>query len=109
MEQFTVSIDDCTGESKFLVSELSAFLLDASSQVKRASHVEPVSVPFRLLFYVLRFLFGEYGRVASFTRRWCIQWRVNLEPVNGPILPGTWKDRQLAIDAEIAWLETNFL
>ena len=109
MEQFTVSIDDCSGESKFLVSELSAFLLESGSEIRRASHVEPVNIPLRLFFYLLRLLFGEYGRMASFTRDWCIQWRVNLTPVNGPVLPQTFSDRSKAIDAEIAWLETNYL
>jgi hypothetical protein len=109
VEQFTVSIDDCTGESKFLVNELSSFLLESGSTIKRASHVEPVSIPLRLLFYVLRYLFGEYGKVASFTRFWSVQWRVNLSPVNGPILPTVFDDRDKAIEAEIVWLETNFL
>ena len=109
MEQFTVSIDDSTGEARFLVSPETSFLLDESSTIKRASHVEPVNFALRLLFYALRSFFGEYGRMATFTRSWCIQWRVNLNPVNGPILPNVFTCRQTAIDAEIVWLENNFL
>ena len=109
MEQFTVSIDDATGEARYLVSDASRFLFETGSTVERASHVEPVSRALRVLFYALRELFGEYGRMASFTRAWGCQWRVNLSPVNGPMLPGTWNDRADAIKAEILWLETNFL
>jgi hypothetical protein len=109
MDRFTVSVNDTTGEYRFLVSESSQFLLEDSSLVRRASHVEPVNLILRFTFYVLRAMFGEYGRMAAFTRQWRIQWRVNLSPVNGPILPQTWTDRAQAINAEIDWLETNFL
>ncbi len=109
METFTVSIDDSTGESRFLVSPATSFLLDDSSSIKRASHVEPINIAWRICFYILRSLFGEYGKVATFTRAWHIQWRVNLSPVQGPILPNHYSDRSEAINAEIVWLENNFL
>jgi len=109
MEAFTVSVNDTTGEYTFLVSEGTRGLLDATSTVKRASNVEPVSIALRGIFYALRAIFGEYGRVSDFTRIWGCSWRVNLHPVNGPILPGVYRDRQKAIDAEIVWLEENFL
>lgn len=109
MEHLTVSVDDSTGEAQYLVSELSHFLIEDGSTIERASHVEPVSIALRCLFYALRALFGEYGHMASFTRAWGCKWQVNLAPVNGPMLPETYRDRQKAIDAEIAWLETNFL
>jgi hypothetical protein len=109
MEHVTVSIDETNGEYTFLVSDLTRGLLDATSTVKRASRVEPVSMVLRGLFYALRVVFGEYGRTGDWTRTWGCEWRVNLTPVNGPILPETYTIRQKAIDAEIIWLETNFL
>lgn len=108
MDRFTVTIDD-SGEARFLVSEISSFLLDESSTIRRASHVEPVNVILRCVFYTLRFLFGEYGKMGQFTRIWPCMWRVNLSPVNGPILPDVYRNRNQAINAEIVWLETNFL
>src|SRR6185437_898121 len=108
MNHVTVSLDESTGDYTFLVSDDTRSLLDATSTVRRAYHVEPVNPIARAAFYTLRALFGEYGRVASFTRVWGCLWRVNLSPVNGPILPDTYRDRQKAIDAEIIWLENNF-
>lgn len=108
MDQLTVSIDD-DGNVTFLVSEMSRFLVDDSSSIKRASHVEPVNGFLRILFYMLRAMFGDYGITANLTRRMPCLWRVNLAPVNGPVLSDTYRDRQQAISAEIVWLETNFL
>jgi hypothetical protein len=109
MEHVTISIDDNTGNVTFLVSELSRVFLDDTSTVRRASHVEPVNVLLRGAFYLLRFAFGEYGKVSAFTRVWCCKWRVNLSPVNGPVLPVFYSNRGYAITAEIEWLENNFL
>jgi hypothetical protein len=109
MERFTVSVDDSNGEIKFLVSDLSKGLLDETSIINRASHVEPCFKPFRLAFYGLRAIFGEYGTVGQFTRLWPCLWRVNLSPINGPILPNIYRDRLQAIDAEIVYLENHFL
>ena len=108
-DHVTISIDDTTGEARFLVNGLSRCFLDETSVIKRASHVEPVSWILRLAFYLTRNAFGEYGRIAEFTRLWPCLWRVNLAPIGGPILPEFYSDRSQAIDAEIAYLETFFL
>lgn len=108
-ERFTVSIDDSTGDYSFLLSNLSVSLLDESSIVNRASHVEPCNILARMAFYALRAMFGESGRVSEVTRAYPGLWRVNLSPVNGPILPHAYSVRQDAIDAEVHWLEANFL
>jgi hypothetical protein len=108
-ERITISIDDSTGEARFLVNGLSACFLDETSVIKRASHVEPVSLMPRLAFYMARAVFGEYGKVTESTRAWSCLWRVNLSPIDGPILPEVYKDRSQAIDAEIAYLEAYFL
>ena len=105
----TFSVNDNTGNVKFLVSDYTLSFLDDSSIIKRASHVEPINYFIRSIFYVLRSLFGEHSLVGNFTRTWPCLWRVNLAPVNGPILPSVYSNRQEAIDAEIEWLENNFL
>jgi hypothetical protein len=83
--------------------------MDETSVTARASHVEPVNGALRMLFYALRAVFGEYGRMGAFTRTLPCLWRVNLCPVTGPILPITYRDRSQAIQAEIEWLEENWL
>ena len=50
-------------------------------RIERASHVEP----------------DEYGR-----------WLADLSPVGGPIL-GPFRGRTEALEAEVAWLEANWL
>ena len=109
MKHITFSIDDSTGEMSFLVNEDTRAFLDDTSIVRRASHVEPRNLFLRVLFYTLRGICGEYGRIEEFTRTWVCVWRVNLAPVNGPILPAVYYNRQCAIDAEIEWLEAHFL
>ena len=108
-DQFTVSIDEATGNATFLVNDLSKGLLDSSSKVRRASHVEPYSFLPRLFFHGLRIVFGENGRIGDWTRNWSCRWRINLSPVGGPIIDIPFKYRLFAISCEIDWLEANFL
>jgi hypothetical protein len=109
VEILQISIDDMTGTAQFLVSESTVGMVDSFTQVQRASHVEPTSLGFRVLFRSLRALFGEYGRMAEFTRSWPCRWRVNLTPVGGPIVPVEWASRQSAIEFEIEWLNKKFI
>lgn len=98
------------GTIRFLVSESTAPLItDENAVVRRASHVEPVSVPLRYAFHGLRSMFGEKGWMAGFTRRWPCLWRINLAPTGGPILPSTYRDRAEAIAAEIEHLNAHFI
>jgi hypothetical protein len=52
-------------------------------------------------------MFGEYGKMAAFTRTWPCYWQVDLSPVGGPIVPVEWASRQSAIDFEVGWLNDN--
>ena len=109
MNHVIFSIDDSNGAVQFLVNDITAPFIDDTSTVCRASHVEPVNRVTRAVFYTLRALFGEYSRIGAYTRTWGCTWRINLAPVNGPILPTVYRERAKAIDMEIAWLEENFL
>lgn len=72
---------------------------------RRASHVEPVSIPLRLAFHLIRWSVADDSRLAAWTRGWRCLWRVAI--VNGPILPEAWRDRTAAIAAEIEWIERH--
>ncbi len=73
---------DTTGALQFIWSDKLRPLFDAGAgTIARASHVEPN-------------LDGD----------WC----ADLSPVGGPTL-GPFKERQLALDAEVAWLNENYL
>ena len=109
MNTITFSIDESTGNTTFLIDADTLAFCDETSTVARASNVEPVSLPLRLAFRLLRACFGDTGRVSEFTRRWECLWRINLSPVDGPIIPIDFASRQSAIDFEINWLEENFL
>lgn len=107
MQPITITIED--GAVRFLLNEDTAPLVEDGATVRRASHVEPANVVLRAVFHSLRLIFGEYGRVSELTRLFPCLWRVNLAPSNGPVLPGRWTDRKQAIDAEIVWLNENFI
>lgn len=119
----TVTIEE-NGDMTFLDTDAERVFLELGTAVtRRASHVEPVSVPLRLLFYILRW-FGDKNRIADWTRNWRCGWRVNTAPVGGPILRWShirpdaewglgdvyvWYNRQEAIDAEIKFLNDFFI
>lgn len=107
LETVTFSIDD-KGTTRFLVNDTTSSFLDETSDVRRASHIEPCNPLLRFAFYALRTLFGERGKVSDWTRSWSCPSQVNLAPVGGPTL-GIYTNRQEAIDAEIEWLENNWL
>jgi len=71
-------------------------------QRKRASYVEPFDPALRLAFHGLRWMFGEVGRVADWTRRWPCVWQVRI--IGGPTLPWAWRVRAEAIAAEVEYL-----
>lgn len=108
MQPIIIKLDE-DGAMRFLVNEDTAGFVTTDSQVRRASHVEPDSLILRGVFHTLRFMFGEKGRMAQFTRIWPCIWRTNLAPSGGPILPDRWRDRNQAIEAEIAYLNEHFI
>lgn len=97
------------GSLVYLMDESVKSMFEGEGEVRRASHVEPSSPFFRLLFHGLRYVFGDKGRMSDLTRNWPCLWRVNTNPVGGPILNTRYKNRQAAIDAEITFLNNWFL
>lgn len=118
----TLTIDE-DGDLLFLKTDSADIFLELGTTVtKRASHVEPATFWDRVAFHVLRTLVADDSSIAAWTRTWKCRWRVNTSPVGGPILTwadlwgsvapsttATFADRQNAIDAEIAFLNTWFL
>lgn len=104
MPMVTVTVRE-DGSLVFLdTQEAQCFKALGSVTTRRASHVEPDSWLLRLAFHALRQVYGDKGRMSEFTRGWPCLWRVNTIPTGGPILPGRWRSRQEAIDAEVSWL-----
>lgn len=97
------------GTIRFLVSEDSKPFMTEDALVRRASHVVPVSKTLRVIFHGLRSVFGEYGWVSDFTRRWKCLWYVDLSPIGGDRLPGVYRNRAEAIAAEIQYLNEFFI
>lgn len=108
MEAMVVHITE-DGTIRFLVNENTSAFLENGAVIRRASHVEPVSIPLRYVFHSLRSIFGEKGWMVDFTRIWPCEWRINLAPINGPVLSQTYYKRAAAINAEIEWLNENFI
>ena len=114
-DTITVTIGD-DGSLNFVLQSspgceaMLAALREMSNTVttRRASHVLPVNPTLRTIFRWLRDRYGEKGWIATFTRHWPCLWQADLAPSNGPVL-GPFRNRQHAINAEIAWLQSNVL
>lgn len=65
---------------------------------RRASHVVPARQGLRVAFRLLRWIFGEDGRVARWTRTWGCWWAVQIGDGH-PV--GAWRSREAAIEYEI--------
>ena len=68
---------------------------------RRLSHIEPNGFVLRLLFHAVRRL-----GIVEWTRRWSCHWRVNLSPVDGPVIPMLRRSSRaeaLAVEREWLW------
>lgn len=108
-QEFIIGVDD-DGRLTFIDHPELAFLKElGQTETNRASHVEPDAWLLRVVFHYLRRHFGDDSKVGESTRSWGCLWRVNLGPVNGPILDERWIDRSQAIAAEVRWLNANHI
>ena len=74
--------------------------------VRRVSHVEPVALVPRALFYAIRLIVRDESRAAAWTRRWPVVWQARI--FDGPTL-GPYDDRSAAIEAEVEWITNNLI
>lgn len=97
------------GTTRFIHNDvLDAHALGAAS-VQRASHVLPQNRLLRAAFRWLRDTFGEKGIVAACTRRWPCLWMVEIIVLDSPVVLGPFSKRSAAINAEVQWLEKEYL
>jgi hypothetical protein len=121
----TVTIDE-SGDMVYLNTPESDIFMELGERITtRASNVLPVRFWHRQAFRILRTLFGDYGRIAQWTREWSTRWYVDTRPVGGPILRlkhvipniawpiedniAEYYEREHAIRAEIKFLNEWFL
>ena len=105
----TVTIDEDGNLVYLKTSEHDIFAELGEVVTARASHVLPTNWWYRQVFRFLRQTFGERGRVAEWTRCWDTEWLVDTRPTAGVVLPQRFKNRQDAIEAEVAFLNDWFL
>jgi hypothetical protein len=109
--KFHISAD---GQVQCLYTEALATLAKRlGAMTERISNVEPVNWPLRVLFRLVRRVFGEDGQAGRWLRTWRCRWRVDFGPIGGGIFERDeagkpFADRQAAIDFEIP-LATVFL
>ena len=106
MQYITVFIE-ADASVTFLKSPLTAGFNLGPSVTRRASHVQPNNVALRLVFHLLRLVFGDTGAVAANTRKWPCLWQADMRPIGGPVLQGRWYNRQEAIQAEVAYFNQH--
>lgn len=74
---------------------------------RRASHIWPVHPFKRLAFRVLRFAFGERGRIAVWCRSWYGPWSVRFAD-NPGVVVFTAQSRRVCLEWERNELEKRF-
>lgn len=73
MKTYTARIDKRTGVIEFLGGVPPGMQLPLAKR-ERFSEIIPVDPDARRFFRLLRWLFGEEGRVSEWTRRWPCEW-----------------------------------
>lgn len=97
------------GNSRMIVGEgAEPYLALGQPEQRRASHVEPCDHALRVVFRLLRRIFGDTGQISDWTRGWGVDWRADMGPMGGPVLE-VFNDRTSALAAERAWLVENYL
>ncbi len=106
MAKVTVMIDP-VGCCQYLQAPEAVHLFQSYPKtIKRVSHVEPINILLRVAFRCLRICFGEYGKVAAWTRLWPCRWQVNFSPIGGKLFRvdengNPFQGRRQAIDFEV--------
>ncbi len=77
--------------------------LIAGGSTRRASWVVPAGLPERIVWRLLRALFGDHGKVAAWCRAWRGAWVVDLRLSGGPVVSG-FSCRASALRYEESWV-----
>ena len=86
------------GQIRFLTHDATSPILKGG-RTRRASWIVPKRISLRIAFYLIRFLFGDNGRMAAFTRGWSCNWMVDLRVSRGPVVTG-FSCRKAAVEFE---------
>jgi hypothetical protein len=73
------------------------FAIGSIQHKTRWSEILPCNLELYIWFRILRFLFGERGKVAQWTRRWKCRWRMTVLETG---YTETSDDRQALVDKE---------
>lgn len=104
MRELTIDIRPDGSVEMLAVDMASPFVsMGEGVRKRRASHITPTCLKLKLWFKLLRWVFGDSGRVGEWTRRWVCAWTVDLRPSGGPVIDG-FMSRRKAIDFEHRWL-----
>jgi hypothetical protein len=107
--EVTFITDLQTGNCVFLLTD-AAKTLDFGPLPKiRASHVIPANRVLRAIFRFIRSHCTDTSLAADITRLWPCNWIVDTSPIGGGLLPGVWKNRAKAIDAEVEAINQIFI
>lgn len=94
------------GNARYVDPAAESLIDQKSAARRRQSRVEPQDRILRVFFRAIRFLCGDRGRIAAWTRRWRCLWMARI--FGGPTA-GPFADRAEAIEWEISWIEENVL
>jgi hypothetical protein len=109
MAEIVITIEQ-DGNLTFLDTESSQMFKELGPAVtRRASHVLPAKFLARQAFKLIRLVVRDDSAGAARCRTWRGPWLVDTTPTAGVVLAGRWMNRQDAIDAEIAFLNSWFL
>lgn len=92
---------DIEGNCMALKSEIVPLeTLGSTEAVQRVSHIIPAAGAKRVAFLILRWLFGDRGRVSEWTRQWNGPWEVRWAQ-SPDVVSFTHPSRRVCVDWEI--------
>lgn len=107
MKTITITIDEEGNQLFIKGAGTDVFLSLGDYTTQRGSHVAPVNPVLNITFRMIRALVTDSSKVASWTRTWGCLWCAEI--VNGPILWASGTTRTKAIEAEVSYLNNQFL
>ena len=99
-----LELDVRTGQFRTFLGDLD---IPSAKEIKieRVSYILPANPVLRLMFKILREVFGDNGKIADWTRRWKCAWVVKI----GSSKWSEFKDRQKALEFERAMITAKVM